>query len=207
MFPNGLCVSALPTRQSSFPDRKSLQGLSPHRRWPFNTSLATANEPGVAAARLDPADFAQMFISRSPAVLGREAHSNLGSIFTLFIYFHLCAAKELTRWIRLGGFFWRGCAVATPPFQFPRTLLNGKVPEDTCAARAGTPPSLTSCFAPFRFPLRGRGTGWFLVLWFISSRPPRPNLQQPYLPCQAVLAFWCLSSSIGDKTDKADLTS
>lgn len=89
MFSNGLCVPALPTRQSSFPDRKSLQGLSPHHRWPFNTSLATANEPGVAAARLDPADFAQMFISRSPAVLGWEVHFNLGSIFTLFIYYYL----------------------------------------------------------------------------------------------------------------------
>lgn len=85
------CVfQALPTRQSSFPDRKSLQGLSPHHRWPFNTSLATANEPGVAAAWLDPADFAQMFISHSPAVLGWEVHFNLGSIFfTLFIYFYL----------------------------------------------------------------------------------------------------------------------
>lgn len=89
VFSNGLCVSALPARQSSFPDRKSLQGLSPHHRWPFNTSLATANEPGVAAAWLDPADFAQMFISHSPAVLGWEMHFNLGSIFTLFIYFYL----------------------------------------------------------------------------------------------------------------------
>lgn len=87
MFSNELCFSALPTRQSSFPDRKSLQGLSPRHRWPFNTSLATANEPGVAAAWLDPADFAQMFISHSPAVLGLVVHFNLGSSFTLFIQF------------------------------------------------------------------------------------------------------------------------
>lgn len=82
-------VVCFPARQCSFPDRKSLQGLSPHHRWPFNTSLATANEPGVAAAWLDPADFAQMFMSHSPAVLGWEVHFNLGSIFTLFIYFYL----------------------------------------------------------------------------------------------------------------------
>lgn len=88
MFSKGSCVPALPTCQSSFPDRKSLQGLSPHHRWPFNTSLATANEPGVAAAWLDPADFAQMFISHSPAVLGWEVHFHLGSIFTLFIYLY-----------------------------------------------------------------------------------------------------------------------
>lgn len=47
-------------------------GLSPHHRWPFNTSLATANEPGAAAAPLNPADSAQMFMSRSPAVPGWE---------------------------------------------------------------------------------------------------------------------------------------
>lgn len=39
-----------PARQCSFPDRKSLHGLPPHHRWFFNTSVATTNEPGVAAA-------------------------------------------------------------------------------------------------------------------------------------------------------------
>lgn len=108
MFSNGLCVSAaLPTRHSSFPDRKSLQGLSPHHRWPFNTSLATANEPGVAAAWLDPADFAQMFISHSPAVLGLEVHFSLGSILTLFIYLYLFVAGTLNSVWRI----WRCCAV------------------------------------------------------------------------------------------------
>lgn len=43
-------------------------GLSPPHRWPFNTSLATANEAGAAAAPLNPADSAQMFTPRSPAV-------------------------------------------------------------------------------------------------------------------------------------------
>lgn len=115
------CVfSALPTRLSSFPDRKSLQGLSPHHRWPFNTSLATANEPGVAAAWLDPADFAQMFISRSPAVQGWEVRSNLDSVLTLFIYFYLFVTESWHCKFSLGGFFfffW-GIAIAAIPFYF-----------------------------------------------------------------------------------------
>lgn len=45
-------------------------GLSPYHIWSFNTSLASTNEPRAAAAPLGPADFAQMFISRSPAVPG-----------------------------------------------------------------------------------------------------------------------------------------
>lgn len=77
-----------PTRHSSFPDRKSLKGLSPSRRWPFNTSLATANEPGAAAAWIDPADSAQMFISRSPAVLGREVALQPWLNFTLLKSFY-----------------------------------------------------------------------------------------------------------------------
>lgn len=63
-----------PSRQSSFPDRKSLRGLSPHHRWLFNTSAATTNEPRVAAACLDVDGFTQMFMSHSPAVLGWEVH-------------------------------------------------------------------------------------------------------------------------------------
>lgn len=73
-------IVCFPARLSSFPDRKSLQGLSPHHRWPFNTSLATANEPGAAAAWLDQADFAQMFVSHVPAVLGWEVHLDRDSI-------------------------------------------------------------------------------------------------------------------------------
>lgn len=133
MSSNGLCVSALPTRQSSFPDRKSLQGLSPHHRWPFNTSLATANEPGVAAAWLDPADFAQMFISRSPAVLGWEVHFNLGLIFfCLFIYFCLFVTGSTHLKFGLGRFFffewlcsWNGMSHAS--FYFPASCWTNTV--------------------------------------------------------------------------------
>lgn len=82
----GLWVSGFSTYPSSFPDRKSLQGLSPHHMWSFNTSLATANEPGAADSLLDLVDFAQMFISHSPAVLA--------SIFPLFFWFCLFHAAN-----------------------------------------------------------------------------------------------------------------
>lgn len=64
------------------------RGLSPHRIWPFNTSLATVNEPEAASARLGPTDFAQMFISHSPAVLSCVFFF----LFSLFIWV-ICEMK------------------------------------------------------------------------------------------------------------------
>lgn len=80
-----------PSPHASLPSQTGshYRGSQPHHRWPFNTSLATANEPGVAAAWLDPADFAQMFISHSPAVLGWEVLSNPGSVLPLYLFIYL----------------------------------------------------------------------------------------------------------------------
>lgn len=54
--------------------QKAVTGLPPYHRWPFNTSVATTNEPGVAAAWLDLGVFAQTFMSLAPVLLGWEMH-------------------------------------------------------------------------------------------------------------------------------------
>lgn len=108
-------IVCLPALQSSFSDRKSLQGFSPHRRWPFNTSLATANEPGATAAWLDPADFAQMFMSHSPAVPGWRGALQPWLHFPIIYLFLFVCHGELTAWNSVWGILWT-CATVTLPF-------------------------------------------------------------------------------------------
>lgn len=176
------CMSAAPVSvlslQPSSSDRKSLQGLSPHHRWPFNTSLATANEAGVAAAWLDLDDFAQMFISRSPAVLGEEVP--LKRWINLKFVFLFALHRQLTFQTRCEG-FWQSR---------PGMLLRYR--------NAG---AVRIRWAFFFFYILQ------ILFLSINLLLPRWNLKQPYLLCTAALASRCVCSGAGDKTAKAQLTS
>lgn len=104
-----------PSCQFSFPDRKSLQSFSPHHRWLFNTSAATTNEPGMAAAWLDVDNCTQMFMSHSPAVLGWEVHF-LARFFPFLLYFSQMFVRNQFRSVDSG-------CVITLQCLFHHTLL------------------------------------------------------------------------------------
>lgn len=122
MFSSALCVSVpSPTRQSSFPDRKSLQGLSPHHRWPFNTSLATANETRSSSRLTRPGPTLHKCLSLTHLLCWDERCTSTLARFSLclFIYFHLFVAGSWHFELSFGGVC--SCDATNP---LPRTSPN-----------------------------------------------------------------------------------
>lgn len=150
-----------PSPHASLPSQTGshYRGSQPHHRWPFNTSLATANEPGVAAAWLDPADFPQMFISHSPAVLGWEVLSNPGSVLPLYLFiFHLFVAGSWHFKSSSEGFA-RPLPFFVLFFIVPRTLPN-KHHLARFSSESARPRLRTSPFVYFPFSIF-----FFMLLW------------------------------------------